>query len=79
MKLIALDHSMAAFVRSRIKLERSAGNGPQINTIPIETAGRVAQTLVIQPVQQSFVVCIHIYPILHYHKYLIFMLSERQQ
>jgi len=48
---------MATSVMSRIKLEGSAGTGSQINTIPVVTADRVGQTLVVQPVQQSLVVC----------------------
>ncbi|CAI6363145.1 unnamed protein product [Macrosiphum euphorbiae] len=46
---------MATSVGSRIKLEGSAGTGSQINIIPVVTADRVGQTLVVQPVQQSFV------------------------
>jgi len=57
---------MATSVRSRIKLEEPADTGPQINTIPVVTADRDGQTLVVQPVQQSFVVCTHIYPVFHY-------------
>lgn len=59
---------MATSVGSRIKLEGSAGTGSQINIIPVVTADRVGQTLVVQPVQQSFVVNTHIYPVLHYLK-----------
>ncbi|XP_029345976.1 DNA-binding protein RFX2 isoform X2 [Acyrthosiphon pisum] len=46
---------MTTSVRTRIKLEGSVSAGPQVNTIPVVTADRVGQTLVIQPVQQSFV------------------------
>eukprot|EP00102_Acyrthosiphon_pisum_P022351 XP_016659561.1 PREDICTED: DNA-binding protein RFX2 [Acyrthosiphon pisum] len=48
-------NSMTTSVRTRIKLEGSVSAGPQVNTIPVVTADRVGQTLVIQPVQQSFV------------------------
>eukprot|EP00102_Acyrthosiphon_pisum_P026868 XP_016664078.1 PREDICTED: DNA-binding protein RFX2 [Acyrthosiphon pisum] len=46
---------MATSVRTRIKLEGSAGTGPQINTIPVVTSGKIGQTHVIQPVQQTSV------------------------
>jgi hypothetical protein len=51
-----LGYSMAISVRSRIKLEESAGTSSQINAITVLKTGEVGQTRIIQPVQQTSVV-----------------------
>lgn len=56
---------MATSVRSGIKLDGSAGTASQISTITVVTAGGVGQTLVVQPVQQTSVVCLFIVLIIH--------------
>ncbi|XP_060872996.1 transcription factor RFX3-like isoform X2 [Metopolophium dirhodum] len=48
-------NSMATSVRGGIKLEETVGTDSQINTITVVTSGRVGQTHVIQPVQQTSV------------------------
>lgn len=57
---------METSVRGRIKSEGTADTDSQTNTITIVTAGRVGQTHVIQPVQQTSVRHSSINPVLHY-------------
>ncbi|XP_026807033.1 DNA-binding protein RFX2-like [Rhopalosiphum maidis] len=46
---------MAISVKSRIKLEESAGTSSQINAITVLKTGEVGQTHIVQPVQQTSV------------------------
>jgi len=56
MKLnMSLDNSMAISIKSRIKLEGSGVTSSQINALSVVSTGKVGQTLVVQPVQQTSV------------------------
>lgn len=71
MKIIKYDfglgNSMATSVRSGIKLDGSTGTASQISTITVVTAGGVGQTLVVQPVQQTSVVCTSIDQVIYFY------------